>query len=223
MYHILTNVQNNESKSLQVPIDNRRGGLKIGLRSITYTVGWFNVGENQGVSNAASTKEVPPGLYGVKDLQTIIHEFTNAVLDINRANGLVSLTIPENEEIRLTDQLLILLGLDDGLNGQALTAGEYIGDRPVNFTNIRNLYVHLDQVNSNSNFINGAPSNLLTTVGVSDKNFERFGDIHTFRIISPEFKRLQNGTISELKISILDEYSKAIETNLPISITLEIK
>ena len=223
MYHILTNVQNNESKSLQVPIDNRRGGLKIGLRSITYTVGWFNVGENQGVSNAASTKEVPPGLYGVKDLQTIIHEFTNAVLDINRANGLVSLTIPENEEIRLTDQLLILLGLDDGLNGRALTAGEYIGDRPVNFTNIRNLYVHLDQVNSNSNFINGAPSNLLTTVGVSDKNFERFGDIHTFRIISPEFKRLQNGTINELKISILDEYSKVIETNLPISITLEIK
>ena len=223
MFHILTNVQNNETKSLQVPIDNRRGGLKIGLRSITYTVGWFNVGENQEISNLTSTKEVPPGLYGVKDLQTIIHEFTNAVLDINRANGLVSLTIPENEEIRLTDQLLILLGLDDGLNGRALTAGEYISDRPVNFTNIRNLYVHLDQVNSNSNFINGAPSNLLTTVGVSDKNFERFGDIHTFRIISPEFKRLQNGTISELKISILDEYSKVIETNLPISITLEIK
>ena len=73
MFHILTNVQNNESKSLQVPIDNRRGGLKIGLRSITYTVGWFNVGENQEIRNRASTKRVPSGLYRVTDLQTMIH------------------------------------------------------------------------------------------------------------------------------------------------------
>ena len=105
MFHILTNVQNNESKSLQVPIDNRRGGLKIGLRSITYTVGWFNVGENQEISTRNGTKRVPPGLYRVTDLQTIIHEFTSSVLDINRANGLVYLTVPENEEISLTDQL----------------------------------------------------------------------------------------------------------------------
>ena len=133
---------------------------------------------------------------------------------------MVYLTIPENEEIRLTDQLLVLLGLDDGLDGQTLTAGEYIGDRPVNFTNVRNLYIHSDQINSSSNFVNGAPSNLLTTLGVSDK---KFGDIHTFRIISPDFKRLQNGTINELKISIEDQYSNLIETNLPIATTLGIK
>ena len=133
---------------------------------------------------------------------------------------MVYLTIPENEEILFTDQLLVLLGLDDGLNGQWLAAGEYIGDRPVNFQNVRNLYVHLDQINSSSNFVNGAPSNLLTTVGVSDK---KFGDIHTFRIFNPEFKRLRGGTINELKISIRGQYSNLIETNLPISTTLEIK
>ena len=47
MFHILTNVQNDESKSLLEPIDNRHNNLRVGLRSITYTVGWFNVEENQ--------------------------------------------------------------------------------------------------------------------------------------------------------------------------------
>ena len=142
MFHILTNVQNGESKSLLEPIDNRRNNLRVGLRSITYTVGWFNVGENQEfryrVSNDIQIKQIPPGLYGITDLQELLHDFTNKtiVLDANRANGLVYLTISEGVEILFTDQLLTLLRLDDGLNGKGLTSGTHIGDRPVNFTNV---------------------------------------------------------------------------------------
>ena len=226
MFHILTNVQNGESKSLLEPIDNRRNNLRVGLRSITYTVGWFNVGENQEfryrVSNDIQIKQIPPGLYGITDLQELLHDFTNKtiVLDANRANGLVYLTVPEGVEILFTDQLLSRLGLDDGLNGEWLTSGEYLGDRPVNFTNVKNLYVHLEQINSSSNFVDGAPSNLPTTIGVSGY---KFGDIQTFRVPSTEFKRLQNGTIDELKTTIKDINNNKINTSLPISVTLEIK
>ena len=82
------------------------------------------------------------------------------------------------------------------------------------------MYVHLEQINSSSNFVDGAPSNLLTTIGVSG---QKFGDIQTFRVFNTEFKRLQNGTINELKISIKDNNSNTIDTSLPISVTLEIK
>ena len=85
---------------------------------------------------------------------------------------------------------------------------------------MKNSYVHLEQINSSSNFVDGAPSNLLTTIGVSG---HKFGDIQTFRVPNTEFKRLQNGTINELKTTIKDNNSNTIDTSLPISVTLEIK
>ena len=101
-----------------------------------------------------------------------------------------------------------------------LTSGTYVGDRPVNFTNVRNLYIHLEQINTSSTFVNGAPSNLLTTIGVGG---HKFGDINTFKIKHPEFKCLQNGTIAQLKISVKDTNNHTIDTSLPISVTLEIE
>ena len=44
MFHTLTNVQEGAAVPLQQPIDNQNGNLRVGLRSINYTVGWFNVG-----------------------------------------------------------------------------------------------------------------------------------------------------------------------------------
>ena len=48
MYNILRNVQSREAVHLLQGIDNREGNLRVGLQSIyTYTVGWFNIGENE--------------------------------------------------------------------------------------------------------------------------------------------------------------------------------
>ena len=78
----------------------------------------------------------------------------------------------------------------------------------------------MEQINTSSNFVNCAPSNLLTAIGVGG---HKFGDINTFRIKHPEFKCLQNGTIDELKISVKDNNNNTIDTRLPISVTIEIK
>ena len=54
MFQVLTNVQTGEAVSLQQYIDNRNGdltaGLSVGLRSITYKVGWYKVNAGESFS-----------------------------------------------------------------------------------------------------------------------------------------------------------------------------
>ena len=70
MFHTLTNVQDGATVPLQQPIDDQNGNLWVGLRSINYTAGWFNVGPQEAVSLRPSGKTeimgtipFPPGLY----------------------------------------------------------------------------------------------------------------------------------------------------------------
>ena len=56
MFHTLTNVQDAAAVSLQQPIDNQNGNLRVGLRSINYTLGWFNVGPQEAFSLRPSGK-----------------------------------------------------------------------------------------------------------------------------------------------------------------------
>ena len=230
MFQTLTNVQRGDSKNLIRCIENRsdkNGELCVGLKSITYTVGWYNVETEQSLSwrragGERRTVEVPPGLYGFNQLKEIIESVGSfGTIEINKNNGLITLTVANNQELLLTDGLLSVLGLDDGRNGEWIDNGIYIGDSPVNFATRKVLYVHLDQINTTDNIVDGMPSNLLTSIGLGCHSF---GDIATIRVEHPEYKRLQNGTISELKITIKDEYGNIINNHdLPIYITLEIK
>ena len=232
MFQTLTIVQKGEAVAvgLQQYIDNRCGDLLIGLRSITYTVGWYNIDAGEsfswrsstwGVSGASNTTDIHPGLYGFAQLHdTIKAENSNTLLDVSKVNGLITLTVGNGSEVLLTDGLLSLLGLDDGLGGQWLNAGTYAGDRPVNFASTKMLYVHLDQINTTSNVLDGAPSTLLAIIA---PGCHLFGDINFIRVKHPEFKRLGGGTVSELKVSIRDDSGKILDNHgLPISLVLEI-
>jgi len=91
----------------------------------------------------------------------------NISLSVDRHNGLILLVLPRGWLIKFTDGLLNLMGLDDGLNGQWLEAGTYNGDRLINFTGTTTLHVHLDQINTTENSLNGTPTTLLCLVPVS--------------------------------------------------------
>ena len=80
---------------------------------------------------------------------------------------------------------------------------------------------HVDQIDTTSKMVDGNRSTLLTTIGLGCHSY---GDIGTVRMEHPEFKKLQNGTIHELKITIKDENGNVINNNdLPIYITLELQ
>ena len=78
-----------------------------------------------------------------------------------------------------------------------------------------------DRLNTAENFYDGAPTSLLGIVPVSDKPF---GSAVSLHFEHPHFKKLTNGTISELEIYVTDENNQMINNHdLPINIVLEIK
>ena len=218
MFHTLSNVQRGEAIPLLRCIDNRDGRLAIGLRSITFAAGWYNIekGEKFSWKNTGSAVEesltIPPGF---DRLQEVLKGASHT-LTVCGENGLINLTVAPGWKILLSDGLLALLGLDDGLGGVWLDAGVYTGDRPVNFAT---LWVHLEELNTSGNIAHGAPSTLLTCIGLGR---HAFGDINTVRMECPEFKRLRDGTISELKVSIRDAHGEISNQDLPIHVALEL-
>ena len=233
MFQTISNIQNGKAVLLQQPIDNREGKLRVGLRSITYTVGWFNVGVRE--SFACYSKDtttridlidfmVPPGLYSFAQLKDHIETScsnSDFALEVNKVNGFITLDVGAGCEVLLTDGISNLLGLKDGLGFSKLSEGVYTGDRSVNFSHTKSLHIYLDQLNTSGNIVDGAPSMLLTTVGLEPHSF---GDVNTIRFENPEFKRLQSGTVNELKVSIKDDRGEIIDNHgLPISVVLEIK
>ena len=231
MFLTLTNVQSGGAVSLLKYIDNRSGNVRVGLRSVTYAVGWYNVeaGESISLRSAGAdarrtTTEVPPGLYSQGILTKFLVDAVNFGLEkiatsTNLVNGLITLTVGNGWEVLLTDGLLMLLGLDNGFGGQWLDAGTYTGDRPVNFATTKTLRFHLEQLDSTHNAVDGTPSTLLATIGLGR---HAFGDISTFSIPHPEFKHLCGGTVDELKVVMHGDTGKILDNhNLPISVTLE--
>ena len=226
MFHTLSDVQRGESVSLQQYIDNRDGHLRIGLKSITFTVGWYNI-HTESVSwvNAGGPIEtmiIPPGLYGLTDVQTLLEmSITGIHLEVSETSGLIELTIDHGWSIQLTDGLGSLLGLDDGLGGVWLEEGVYHGDRPVNFTPTNSLQVHLGQLSTSTNYVDGAPSTLLA---VAEVECTRFGTTNVCHFECPLFKHLVHGTSHELKITIRDAKGKVLDNHsLPISLVLEVR
>ena len=109
MFYNFKNVQTAQQKCLRQPIDNRDGNLRIGLRSITYTVGWYSVVSDEEIPGIA----VSPGLYGYKRLKKLVESREGITLTVNKENGLATLTVAENRNILLTHGLRTLLGFHE--------------------------------------------------------------------------------------------------------------
>ena len=221
MFHTLSNVQRGEAVPLQRCIDNRYGRLLVALKSITFAAGWYNIEREEtfswrsaGGGPPEETLYISPGLYGFDRLKEVLKGASSSpthTLTVSGENGLITLTVAPGRGILLSDGLLTLLGLD---------ASVYTGDRPVNFATRQMLWVHLEEINTAENVVNGAPSSLLTCIGLGR---HAFGDINTVRMECPEFKRLRDGLIGELKITVRDASGKALSNqDLPIHAALEV-
>ena len=227
MFHTLSNVQRGDAIPLQQYIDNRDGHLRVGLRSLTLTVGWYKVEEEVSFlewhRDDALTKlvKVPPGLYGFEVLKAVLESGESDVrVEVNSINGIAKLTIASEWELKIPLSLVALLGITDSWGGRWITSGTYIGVRSVDFAIPRGVYLHLDQVNTSANIVDGAPSTLLQVIPAGRSRFGAIEDLHFKR---PMFKHLQGGTIGELKLTLHAKKNRPIENNgLAIIAMLEI-
>ena len=113
------------------------------------------------------------------------------------------------------------LNFDNDNNGW-FDSGTYVSDRLVDLASQAALYVNLEQLNTTGNFVNGAPSTLLTVVEINRN--PTFGSAGTVRFETLELKRLSGGFVSELKVTIRDHTGAVLDNNLqPISVVLEIQ
>jgi len=227
MFHVLTNIQDGAAVGLQQSINNRNGSMRVGLRSLTVTVGWYSVeaGEMLSWRRSGSLEEgsfeFSPGFYRVSRMMNLMRSKAReyAIFRVSSFTGLITLEILDGWELRFTDGLLSLLNIDDGLQGTWLDSGTYEGDRAGNFTGTKTLGVHLHQLSTTANFVDGAPSTLLALVGLDNYSYIA---TKTIRFENPEFKRLIKDSISELKVTICDDTGKIIDNNQQhISLGLE--
>ena len=117
---------------------------------------------------------------------------------MNNTNLFITIEIPQNMEIEVSNEILSLLGIVSK-HGR-LTAGRYIGDKIINFAKLKDLRIYVDQINTATNYVDGTPSTLLEIIPVSAKPF---GKVVSHRFESPIFKKLANGCITELQMKIM--------------------
>ena len=210
MHHTISNID--KTINLQQYIDNRKGDKYIGLKSITYGIGWYNI--TNGIIKKKDEHEVglPKGNYSFYQLSDIF-ESIDIELDVHEVNGMV--TLITNKDLELSKEITDLLGFDKN----KFEAGTHFTDRQLDFAIYKSLYVHLEQINTSYNYLDGRPSTLLAVIPVENKEF---GDIVTFRLENPEYKLLVNDTITELKVSLRDSSGNIINNKIQTSCVLEI-
>ena len=115
-------------------------------------VGWYNIYREQswrwaeeGEPRNSTEVEIQPGLYSFSDLVEILtSQVEGFVITVNKTNGLINMILPAGYQVWLPEAIRYLLGLEDE---DWLSAGEYEGDRAVEFSPKRLFYfeavVHL--------------------------------------------------------------------------------
>ena len=86
--------------------------------------------------------KIQPGLYSFSDLvQMLTGQVEDFTITVNRTNGLINMIIPAGYQVWLPEAIRYLLGLEDDDSIGWLTAGEYEGDRAVEFSPKRLAYL----------------------------------------------------------------------------------
>jgi hypothetical protein len=204
----------NKTINLQQYIDNREGNKRIGLKFISYNIGWYNVFNGTIKKSGKNKQKIKTGYYS---FQQISDEFQkgNISLTVNETNGIALIDTPT--EIKINKDLRNMLGFQNKVIFEANIL--HYGNKFVDLAIHKSLYIYLEQISTSNNYLDGIPSTLLAVIPVENKEF---GENITVRFEHPEYKYLINGEITELKLEIRDEKNNKIINHLSISCVLEI-
>ena len=218
---------------LPTPIDNRNGHLKIGIKSIGYWVGFYNIYEEQtcylGRQGQGNTVfKIKPGLYNFKEFSRMLRKKVPGLnLALNKITGLIDLTLPEGVDVWFPDAVKYMIGLDD--NDRWLR-GSYVGDRPVEFLPAGGISIYLNELSTTKNLYSRESENIINSnlLGNIPMLSENFGQYFSIQYEKPIFIDLKASEINQFEFISKLHWRNNVQHDLnnhslPISLELKIK
>ena len=187
--------------SFYYPIDNRFGDKKIGLIRAYFVYSFCNVEQDEKIYlKNGETLKVKRGCHTMKDIEKV--SSGKVKYDSLTGKSVIDPTIS-----RFGPYMNKILGISNGNFIDTLLAKKAFSFK-------------LSKLSTTDNILNGKPCDVLYT-GYLNKDIS-FGDIVYFEPNNIQYKKLVNGVIDQLKVSLIDGDKNEILSNFKVSIMLHI-
>ena len=187
--------------SLYYPIDNRLGDKKIGLIRAYFVYSFYNVkrDENIYLKNGEKLK-VKKGCYTKRDIEKVSSGKV-------KYDSLTGKSVIDASISRFGPYMEKILGINNENYIDTLLSKKAFSFK-------------INKQSTTDNILNGKPCDVLYT-GYLNKDIS-FGDIVYFEPANIQYKKLVNGVIDQIKVSLIDGDGNEILSNFKISIVLHI-
>ena len=187
--------------SLDYPIDNRNGDKKVGLIRAYFVYSFYNVEKDEKIHlENGEPLPVKKGCYTIKDIEKV--SSGKVKYDSLTGKSVIDPTIS-----RFGPYMNKILGISNGNYIDTLLSKKMFSFK-------------VNKLSTTDNILNGKPCNVLYTDYIS-KDLS-YGDIVYFEPTNVQYKKLVNGTIDQLKVSLVDRDGNEISSNFKISIVLHV-
>ena len=199
MYITVDDIKN--EISLDYPIDNRNGNKKVGLIHAYFVYSFYNVEKDEKIHlNNGETLPVKKGYYTMKEIEKVSSGKV-------KYNSLTGKSVIDPTITRFGPYMNKILGISHGNYIDMLLSKKMFSFK-------------INKLSTTDNILNCKPCDVLYT-GYLNKDIS-FGDIVYFEPMNVQYKKLVNGTIGQLKASLIDGDGNEILSNFKISIVLHI-
>ena len=187
--------------SFYYPIDNRFGDKKIGLIRAYFVYSFYNVEQDEKIHlKNGKTLKVKRGCYTMKDTERV--SLNKIKYDQLTGKSVIDPTIS-----RFGPYMNKILGISNGNYIDMLLLKKMFS-------------FNINKLSTTDNILNGKPCDVLYT-GYLNKDIS-FGDIVYFEPNKIQYKKLVNGVIDQLKVSLIDGDGNEILSNFKVLIVLHI-
>ena len=199
MYITVDDIKN--EISLDYPIDNRNGDKKVGLICAYFVYSFYNVEKDEKIPlKNGSTLLVKGGCYTIKDIEKVSSGKV-------KYDSLTGRSVIDSTISRFEPYMNKIPGISNGNYVDTLLSKKMFSFK-------------INKLSTTDNILNGKPCNVLYT-GYLNKDIS-FGDIVYFEPTNVQYKKLVNGIINQMKVSLIDGDGNEISSNFKISIVLHI-
>ena len=187
--------------SFYYPIDNRNGNNNIGLICTYFIYSFYNVEKDEKIHlKNGETLKVKRGCYTMKDIE----KFSSGKV---KYDSLTGKSVIDPTISRFGPYMNKILGISNGNYLDTLLSKKMFSFK-------------INKLSTTDNILNGKPCTVLYT-GYLNKDIS-FGNIVYFEPKNVQYKKLVNGTINQMKVSLVDGDGNEILSNFKISIVLHI-